>query len=93
MRRAGAWGASTIWMGCGPCPPDGTADHLVWAAPDLDGVGGVDGVDGSAVHDGRFVLLYHVLWELTHVCFEHPGLLTPSNDGENDGNASTMMSA
>ena len=26
-------------------------------------------------HDGRLVLLYHVLWELTHVCFEHPGLL------------------
>lgn len=20
--------------------------------------------------------LYHLLWELTHVCFEHPGLLT-----------------
>jgi hypothetical protein len=26
---------------------------------------------------GRFVLLYHLLWELTHVCFEHPGLLKP----------------
>jgi hypothetical protein len=24
---------------------------------------------------GTFVLLYHLLWELTHVCFEHPGLL------------------
>jgi hypothetical protein len=23
------------------------------------------------------VLLYHLLWELTHVCFEHPGLLKP----------------
>jgi hypothetical protein len=21
--------------------------------------------------------MYHLLWELTHVCFEHPGLLTP----------------
>jgi hypothetical protein len=30
---------------------------------------------GSAT--GRFVLLYHLLWELTHVCFEHPGLLVP----------------
>ena len=29
----------------------------------------------TAAHDGRLVLLYHVLWELTHVCFEHPGLL------------------
>jgi hypothetical protein len=26
---------------------------------------------------GRFVLLYHLLWELTHVCFEHSGLLKP----------------
>jgi hypothetical protein len=24
---------------------------------------------------GRFVLMYHLLWELTHVCFEHAGLL------------------
>ncbi len=23
------------------------------------------------------MLLYHLLWELTHVCFEHPGLLVP----------------
>ena len=23
----------------------------------------------------RFVRLYHMLWELCHVCFEHPGLL------------------
>ena len=26
------------------------------------------------------MLTYHLLWELTHVCFEHPGLLT--DDGE-----------
>jgi hypothetical protein len=24
------------------------------------------------------VLGYHLLWELTHVCFEHPGLLAPT---------------
>ena len=37
---------------------------------------------GSAQHDGRLVVLYHVLWELTHVCFEHPGLLAeqPAED-------------
>ena len=23
------------------------------------------------------MLFYHLLWELTHVCFEHPGLLKP----------------
>ncbi len=72
-RRAGAWGASTIWLGCGPRPPLGAADHVVWAAPDSDDT------DWSAIHDGRLVLLYHVLWELTHVCFEHPGLLMPVN--------------
>jgi hypothetical protein len=26
------------------------------------------------------VLLYHLLWELTHVCCEHPGLLTEQAD-------------
>ncbi|MBO0693889.1 MAG: HypC/HybG/HupF family hydrogenase formation chaperone, partial [Acidimicrobiaceae bacterium] len=29
----------------------------------------------TAARSGRMVLLYHVLWELTHVVFEHPGLL------------------
>ena len=29
---------------------------------------------------GTFVLMYHLLWELTHVCFEHPGLLKPDAD-------------
>ena len=26
------------------------------------------------------MLRYHLLWELTHVCFEHPGLLAPVDD-------------
>ena len=30
---------------------------------------------GAARHDGSVVRLYHLLWELTHVCFEHSGLL------------------
>jgi hydrogenase maturation factor len=42
----------------------------------LDEVGAAE----AAPHDGRLVLLYHVLWELTHVCFEHPGLLVPEAD-------------
>lgn len=28
------------------------------------------------VDEAGLILAYHVLWELTHVCFEHPGLLT-----------------
>lgn len=65
MRRAPAWGATTLWIGAGPPPASGAADHLLWLAADpLD-----------AAHGGGFVLTYHLLWELTHVCFEHPGLL------------------
>ena len=33
-----------------------------------------------AAYDGSIVLRYHVLWELVHVCFEHPGLLTTIDD-------------
>ena len=81
MRRAEAWGAMTIWMGVGARPSGRAADHIVWVEDDTS-----SGV-GPALHDGRLVLLYHVLWELTHVCFEHPGLLHPDSkidclDGE-----------
>ena len=36
---------------------------------------------GAARHDGSVVRLYHLLWELTHVCFEHPGAVEPAADG------------
>jgi hydrogenase maturation factor len=65
MRRAHAWGARTVWIGAGPRPPAGAADHVLWLADEED----------TAPYDGRFILLYHLLWELTHVCFEHRGLL------------------
>ncbi len=65
-RRASAWGVDTVWIGGGPRPGPGAAEHVLW----------VDGdEDAAAPHAGGFVLLYHLLWELTHVCFEHPGLL------------------
>lgn len=67
MMRAPAWGADTIWIGSGPRPAAGSADHTLW----------VDSEDPMVPATGRFVLMYHLLWELTHVCFEHPGLLTP----------------
>lgn len=80
MRRAAAWGVLTVWIGVGERPERGIADHVVWTAP--------DGAEPPtiAAHDGRLVLLYHVLWELTHVCVEHPGLLTaePSADCDDD---------
>jgi hydrogenase maturation factor len=65
MLRAPAWGLETIWIGTGPRPPSGLADHVLW----------LDQAGERAPHTGEMVLLYHVLWELTHVCFEHPGLL------------------
>jgi len=72
MRRAPAWGATTLWIGHGPRPPAGAADHVLW----------VDEDDPLTPATGRFVLRYHLLWELTHVCFEHPGLLTPDAGGD-----------
>ncbi|OBF74716.1 hydrogenase assembly protein HupF [Mycobacterium sp. 852002-51613_SCH5001154] len=67
MRRAPAWGATTIWIGSGDRPGAGMADHVLW----------LDDPDPRVPATGGFVLFYHVLWELTHVCFEHPGLLKP----------------
>ena len=72
MRRAPAWGACSVWIGSGPRPPAGAADHVLW----------IDDNDPLAPATGQFVLLYHLLWELTHVCFEHPGLLTSSQPAE-----------
>jgi hypothetical protein len=65
MRRAPAWGLSTVWIGSGARPTPGAADHVLW----------VDVEDPSLPLAGDYVRIYHLLWELTHVCFEHPGLL------------------
>ncbi len=67
MRRGPAWGITTIWIGSGERPRDGMADHVLW----------LDDRDPRAPATGGFVLFYHLLWELTHVCFEHSGLLKP----------------
>jgi hypothetical protein len=64
-QRARAWGLLTLWIGAGPRPQPGAADYVLW----------VDDDETYSSFGGRFVLLYHLLWELTHVCFEHPGLL------------------
>jgi hydrogenase maturation factor len=64
MRRGRAWGVETIWIGHGARPPAGAADHVIWLPTG-------DVLQASE----QFVRLYHMLWELTHVCFEHPGLL------------------
>jgi hydrogenase maturation factor len=66
LARAQAWGLTRLWMGAGPRPTGSLAEHIVW----------LDDVDpGLAARSGQLVLLYHLLWELTHVVFDHPGLL------------------
>ena len=67
MRRSPAWGATTIWIGSGERPAAGATDHVLW----------LDDPDPRVPATGGFVLFYHLLWELTHVCFEHSGLLKP----------------
>jgi hypothetical protein len=74
MRRAAAWGITTIWIGNGERPVEGAADHVLW----------LDDPDPRLPATGDFVLLYHLLWELTHVWFEHPGLLPPSQECTDD---------
>jgi hydrogenase maturation factor len=68
FRRAPAWGAMTMWIGAGPRPPVGAADHVLWTDD-------AEADPALAPHDGSLSLRYHMLWELTHVCFDHPGLL------------------
>ncbi|MDP8991858.1 MAG: HypC/HybG/HupF family hydrogenase formation chaperone [Actinomycetota bacterium] len=67
MRRGPAWGVETVWLGAGRRPEAGAADHVLWL-----------GTDDVLQASEQFVRIYHMLWELTHVCFEHPGLLKPS---------------
>jgi len=67
MHRSPAWGTTAIWIGSGERPSAGAADHVLW----------LDDPDPQVPATGGFVLFYHLLWELTHVCFEHSGLLKP----------------
>jgi hypothetical protein len=72
VTRSDAWGLTSLWMGAGRRPGwaggNARADHVVW----------LEGADPAvASRSGDLVMLYHLLWELTHVVFEHPGLLTP----------------
>jgi hydrogenase maturation factor len=74
LARAEAWGLTRLWLGAGPRPAGDRAEHVVWW----------DDVEPAvAARSGDMVLLYHLLWELTHVVFEHPGLLT-MDDGCDD---------
>lgn len=73
LRRAEAWGLTRIWLGAGDGPLESRAEHVIW-------LGGTE--PEVAARTGDLVLLYHLLWELTQVVFEHPGLLDPGYDEE-----------
>lgn len=62
-RRVPLWGARTLWLAVGSPPTEGAHHALVVAA------------DPEAAWSGQVVLAYHLLWELTQLCLEHPGLL------------------
>lgn len=65
-RRAPAWGVETFWIGWGPIPPPPESSAApLWLVDD----------DDAAV-----VRAYHLFWELTHVCFEQPDILTPTDE-------------
>jgi hypothetical protein len=74
MRRGAAWGVETVWIGAGSQrPAPGVADHVIWVDTDVP-------LEASEL----FVRIYHLLWELTHVCFEHSGLLKPEPECTDD---------
>ena len=76
LTRADAWGLTSVWLGAGP---RGLA--AAWAAPRADHVVWLESDDAAvAARSGDLVMLYHLLWELTHVVFEHPGLLTEDSE-------------
>jgi hypothetical protein len=81
MRRAPAWGLTSVWIGAGDRGAVAAADHQLWTAVPAP----------IAAYDGTLVFRYHVLWELTHVCFEHPGLLMPTAAVDPDGRGSACV--
>ncbi len=63
LRRSEAWGLTRLWLGRAPSRTGARrARGLASQTP-------------GAAYSGDIVLLYHLLWELTHVVFEHPGLV------------------
>jgi len=80
MRRGAAWGVETVWIGAGaPRPEPGSANHVIWLDTD-------DALEASEL----FVRVYHLLWELTHVCFEHTGLLKPEPECATTGEVGSV---
>ena len=74
VTRAEAWGLTPLWLGAAR-DPGGCAGAVptTWCGWKLQ--------NRYVPRDsGDLVLLYHLLWELTHVVFEHPGLLSQETE-------------
>ena len=79
-RRSGDRGPAAASRSVGPHP-----DLVRSRAPAPPGAGRPRRLGGRSRSRARrplrrMVLLYHLLWELTHVVFEHPGLLDAETD-------------
>lgn len=61
VARTPAWGVEAVWLASGAPPDAGTPGHVVWL--------------GENAGRADVVCAYHLLWELAHVCFEHPRVL------------------
>lgn len=66
VRRTPAWGVEAVWLATGAPPPPDTNGSVVWL--------------GEMRDRADVVCAYHVLWELVHVCFEHPAVLSETGD-------------
>jgi hypothetical protein len=75
-RRAEPWGLTSVWIASDD-GPGASADHVVRIG------------DGDPAVE--LVLTYHLLCELTHVVFEHPGLVAPNDDGGDDGDSERCL--
>lgn len=66
VARTPAWGVEAVWLAQGSRPGVETPGHVIWL--------------GEQSGRADVVCAYHLLWELAHVCFEHPRVLEVAVD-------------
>ena len=76
LKRADPWGLTSLWIGAATSPGENPPAEFSIAVSTEE--------MATASLSGELVLRYHLLWELVHVVFEHPGLLAADKE-ECDG--------